>query len=427
MTGRSLHASKRVHSTTNNHLRTRASEALRTQGRSKAYRMRKIIALFLLVGSTAVAAERPAGREDALALEALVNRSYAYPERLPNGRFELTDKLRAEAAAVSTQRNLVRFAERAISLLADHHAITGGSLKDSWAVFPSYGDLWIERVAEHYVIEQVRRGSPAELAGVRAGDRLAAVNDVPISTAVAAFWSDLGATGGEARDDYAARVLAAGRRDRPRVLTVQRRSALPRRLVLANLYAGGSSDRPALSTSWEGRTSVIRINDSLGSNATIKAFDLAVSGATPGQRIVLDLTDTPSGGNTTVARAILGWFVTKPTPYQMHSLPAEERNTGIPRQWVEQVLPRDGKRHRGPISVRVGRWTGSMGEGLAIGFAAIGARVEGTKMAGLLGAIYDYTLPTSGFVVKLPTERLYAVNGTPREEFKPRTISAASP
>ena len=61
-----------------------------------------------------------------------------------------------------------------------------------------------------------------------------------------------------------------------------------------------------------------------------------------------------------------------------------------------------------------------MGEGLAIGFDAIGARVEGSRMAGLLGAIYDHRLERSGRVIKIPTERLYAVDGTPREHFVPQ-------
>ena len=97
-----------------------------------------------------------------------------------------------------------------------------------------------------------------------------------------------------------------------------------------------------------------------------------------GAKLVLDLRDTASGGNTIVARAVLGWFVARPTCYQIHNLPAEERATGVARQWIEQVLPRPGKRHRGPVTVRVGRWTGSMGEGLALGLDAIGARVEGS-------------------------------------------------
>jgi len=84
------------------------------------------------------------------------------------------------------------------------------------------------------------------------------------------------------------------------------------------------------------------------------------------------------------------------------------------------VLPRPGRRHRGPVRVEVGRWTGSMGEGLALGFDAIGAELVGTRMAGLLGAIYDYRLEHSGLVLKLPTERLSHVDGTPREAFVPR-------
>jgi len=60
-----------------------------------------------------------------------------------------------------------------------------------------------------------------------------------------------------------------------------------------------------------------------------------------------------------------------------------------------------------------------MGEGIAIGFAALGARVEGTRMAQLKGAVYDFSLPTSGLVVKLPAERLYSVKGLPRENFVP--------
>ena len=366
-------------------------------------------------------------RQDAVGLEVLVNQKYGYLERLPNGRFELTEKLRAEAEAVNTPRELVRYAERALTLLADHHAITGSSTKESWAVVPSYADLWVGRRGADYIIEQVRVETPASRAGIRAGDRLVSIDGLPIASAVSAFWADLGTTGGGERDAYAARVLAAGRRDRQRQLVVQTGNAAPRALTLPNLYYRDLLERPVLSASEQDREFVVRIHDSLGNSATIAAFDRVMARAKPGQRIVIDLTDTPSGGNTIVARALLGWFVDKPTFYQMHRLPVEERQSGIARQWVEQVLPRPGKRHRGPVSIRVGRWTGSMGEGLAIGFDAIGARVQGTRMAGLLGAIYDYELPRSGIVVKLPTERLYAVDGTPREKFIPKPINDDHP
>ena len=356
---------------------------------------------------------------DAESIEPIVNKNYAYLERLPNGRMPMTEELRAEARSVNSPRALVVYAERALALLADHHAITGSSTKESWATVPSFSDLWVEPRGSHYVIEQVRRDSPAARAGISAGDVLLAVDGVPIAAAVDGFWSDLGTSGGGDRNGYAARVLAAGRRDRQRQLTVKRASAAPRALTLPNLYFRDAAERPPLTATAERGTLVIQLHDSLGNIATIAAFDRAMAKARPGQRVVVDLTDTASGGNTTVARAILGWFVDRPTFYQMHRLPVEEREYGVARQWVEQVLPRRGKRHRGPVIVRVGRWTGSMGEGLAIGFDAIGARVEGSRMAGLLGAIYDHRLQRSGQVIKLPTERLYTVDGRRREQFVP--------
>ena len=366
----------------------------------------------------AQAAPDPAAfRDDALSIQPLIDAQYAYLDRFPGGVMPMTPELRAEAEAVSDSRSLLRYAEHALTALADHHAITGRSFSDDWAIVPTYGDLWIEAQGSESVVTAVRAGSPAEGAGVRPGDRLTAVGDAPIAAAVAAFWSPLGLSPEGERAPYAARVLAAGRRDRPRDLTFSG-PAGTRRLTLPNLYVG-AVDRPPLDVRTEGDSLVIRFNDSLGQDGTVAAFDAAMASARPGQPVVIDLTDTPSGGNTVIARAVMGWFVSAPTGYQVHNLPSEERETGVPRQWVEQVLPRPGKHHDGPVSVRVSRWTGSMGEGLAIGFDALGAKVSGGPMAGLRGAVSDLTLSHSGLVLKLPTERLYTVSGTPREAFVP--------
>lgn len=260
---------------------------------------------------------------------------------------------------------------------------------------------------------------PASQAGIRAGDVLVGIGSKTSQDSVDEFWRDLGLLDGSGDGAFAARVLAAGRRDRPRLLTFQRGSDAPRDLQLASLYSIDSDPKSVVSASVESDSLIIKFNNSLGENAAIEAFDEAMAQAAPDQPVILDLTDTPGGGNTVVARGIMGWFVQQPTAYQIHSLPAEERRTGIARQWIEQVLPRAGKYHSGSVTVRVGRWTGSMGEGIAIGMASMGATVEGSRMAGLLGAIYDESLPNSRLVVKLPTERLYSTTGTPREEFVP--------
>ena len=356
-------------------------------------------------------------RADALAVEPLINRQYAYLDRFEGGAAPISERLRAEASQVADRRALLRYAERALLALADHHAITGASLADSWAVVPSYSDLWIVRSGDEYVVEAVREGSPAAVAGVSPGDRLTAVAGVPTARAVEAFWADLGLPVTEERASFAARMLAAGRRDRPRALSFRTGRAEARELVLPNLYAAAPGPRPPLTVIPGRGRLTIRINNSLGDDSTIAAFDSAMARAKKGETIVIDLRDTPGGGNTTIARAMMGWFVDRPRAYQVHSLPSEERGTGVARQWVEQVLPRRRGAHKGPVRVLVGRWTGSMGEGLAIGFDALGAKVSGGRMAGLLGAIYDHRLEHSGLVLKLPTERLTATDGTPRENF----------
>ena len=269
-----------------------------------------ILALSPLLGAAALPAADYVS--DARSIETLVNANYAYLDRFPGQRMPMTDALRAEAGKVSSEPELIRYAERALTLLADHHAITGSSLKDSWAVFPSYGDLWVEPRDGKFVISAVREDSPSAMAGIRAGYLLVAIGGQPTPAAVAAFWSDLGASGGGERDGYAVRVLAAGRRDRPRTLAIGHGNAPPREYSLANLYSGWRPSLPPVTAIPEGSSTRIRFNDSLGDSDTIAAFDAALAKVAPGRKLVIDLTDTASGGNTSVARAILGWFVKRP-------------------------------------------------------------------------------------------------------------------
>lgn len=378
--------------------------------------------LLAVLGFAAAAAVQPAGTidyaSDARALDAIIVKNYAYEDHWPGGVLPESPRLASERAAVHDRDSLLHYAEDRIASLADHHAITGSSFKDSWAVVPTYADLWIARHGADYRIDAVRDGSPAAAAGIVAGDRLIAVGSETVGQAVAGYWNALGLPLTDERADYAARVLAAGRRDRPRDLTIAH-GVTTRRLTLPSLYAS-HADEPAVTVRKSGRTTIIRFNNSLGDQGTIAAFDEAMARLPAKAAVTIDLTNTPSGGNTSVARAIMGWFVDRPQSYQVHQLPSEERETGIKRQWIEQVLPRTGKYRAALPVVRVGRWTGSMGEGLAIGFAAMGARVEGSRMAGLKGAVYDLALPSSGLVMKLPAERLYTVSGLPREKFVPK-------
>lgn len=378
--------------------------------------------LLILVAGCALAAASDANQfaQAARSLDEMIARHYAYLDTLPGGVLPQSNALRAKRDSVNDDRSLLAYAEARMASLADHHAITASSFRTSWAVVPTYADIWVETRSGRFIVDAVRKDSPAAAASIKAGDRLVRVEGVPVAEAVAGFWAEIGLPLTPARADHAARVLLAGRRDRPRSFAIASPSGEVREIALPSLYDQPEQHRPPVTVCSVDDRVVIRFNNSLGQIETIAAFDTAMQGVAAGRQLVLDLRDTPAGGNTTVARAVMGWFVAQPHGYQIHNRPAEQRETGIARQWIEQVLPRAG-RHRAALpTILVGRWTGSMGEGLAVGFASMGADVRGTKMAGLKGSIEDLRVGNTDLFIKLPTERLLTTQGQPREDFIPQ-------
>ena len=199
---------------------------------------------------------------DAQGLVGVIRDNYAYLDDLPGGRVPASPQLDAERDAVHDADTLLRYAEDMITALADHHAITGRSFHDDWAIVPTYADLWIARAGAGYSIDAVKPDSLADRAGIRAGDRLVKVDGQPIDAAIAAFWSRIGLAPTGERGPYAARVLAAGRRDRSRVLTLVGAGG-QKTVSLDSLYRN-HVDRPALSVTTAGEVTSIRFNNSIG-------------------------------------------------------------------------------------------------------------------------------------------------------------------
>jgi carboxyl-terminal processing protease len=164
---------------------------------------------------------------------------------------------------------------------------------------------------------------------------------------------------------------------------------------------------------------LVRFNNSLGDQKTVEAIDTALEQLRSTRGLVLDLRDVPSGGDSSVALGIMGRFVQTMQPYQRHRIPRYGQ-PDVERNWIEMVAPRGPFPYKAPVVVLVDHWTGSMGEGMAIGFDAMHrAVVVGTTMAHLAGAVSDFRLPQTGIDVAFATEQLYHVNGTPRQDWIP--------
>ena len=352
--------------------------------------------------------------------------TYAYFDLKATRWQEVPGLYEADLRRVGTRDQFIELLERLVDELYDPHAQLTVNLAGSSRLVPSGTDLWAAWERGQATITQVRPGSDAERARIVPGTVVLRIDDLPIADAVEAKLGRAYPHSTPSARDWALRAVLAGRHNEPRRLRIREGTAFRDvQLAAADQRTAG---RPVVEH-MEIRTGIgyIVFNDSLGDTAVIPRFDEALRALRNTRGLILDLRNTPSGGNTTVARAILGRFVRDERPYQKHALPMEQRDTGIRRSWLELVSPREGLAYVAPVAVLVNRWTGSMGEGLAIGFDATGAgTVVGTPMAGLLGATMRVTLPRTGVGINVPSERLYHVNGTPREAFQPPVIVDAS-
>jgi C-terminal processing protease CtpA/Prc len=326
---------------------------------------------------------------------------------------------RPRAAAARSREEFIAVLEGVLEELYDHHAALGTNTPHSPRLVPTGTDIWAEWSRERAVIVEVRRGSEAEKAGLRAGMTITSVNGAAVDKAVQGRLGQGLTRVDPAARDWALRVLLAGRHDEEPGLQVE---GVAGEIRLGRGQAPAPKHRLE-ATRLPSGIGLIRLANSLGDDGLIADFDAALLELRDTRGLVLDLRDTPSGGNTTIARAIMGRFVEAEAPYQRHASPAEERQYGVKRTWVEIVAPRGPFAYRAPVAVLVSHWTGSMGEGLAIGMDAIGAAtVVGTRMAGLLGATYGVRLAHSGITFHAPAETLFHVNGTPREDFVPPVL-----
>ncbi len=356
--------------------------------------------------------------EDFDATWAFIRDNYAYFDQKQTDWDRVRTLYRPRAAEVRSKREFVGVLEEMMEELYDPHAHLGVNTASSPRLIPSGTDLWAEWRGGHAIVTAVRPGSEAERVGLRSGMEILSIGGLPVREVVRdRLPTALGAPD-SAANDWALRAALAGRHNAPVRVEVQaddQRETFEFRPGLTN-----PPEARLTAKVLEGNIGYVRVNDALANTALIAAWDSALAVLRGTRGLVLDLRDTPSGGNSTVARAILGRLTAEERPYQRHELPAEERRYGVRRIWVEHVAPRGPFTYSKPVVALVGRWTGSMGEGLTIGLDAMQrATVIGTPMAGLRGATSGTTLPHTQFEVRVPAERLYHVRGTPREEFVP--------
>jgi C-terminal processing protease CtpA/Prc len=346
-----------------------------------------------------------------------VDSNYCYFEKKQVDWNKLRDIYSKQVDTATSRDGFVSIIEKAIYELYDHHCGLHTNTKFSRRLVPTGADIWAEFVGDRPIITEVRKGFGAEKAGVIAGMEVIAVNDVPVKDAILPFLSH---TVNNESKSFALRLILAGDHFTKRKITLKsnnvNRDYYPDQvgLMLEHIKYTAMVESKDLDG-----IGYIKVNNFLFDNALIPKFDSVLNTLMQKKAIIIDMRETASGGNTSVARAILGRFITKEQFYQKHELYAEEKETGIKRSWEEMVSPR-GIPYLKPLVILADHWTGSISEGVTIAFDGMKrATVIGTQLARLNGAVYSFEMPNTKIGFNISEERLYHVNGTPRELYKP--------
>ena len=348
-----------------------------------------------------------------------VNNNYAYFDQHQINWNKVKEIYHPKVKLITNDYDFIQFMETVLNEFYNGHISLNTNLNTSNRILPSGQDMFIQKKDNNFFITDLRKGFGAELSGLKIGDEIILFNNNSLPSQVEKFLPKFTNSYSQEMYQYALNMLFAGTHDTKRVVTINRNGKqinfFPDSLeinVISKLIETKILNRT---------TAYIKINNSLGNYKTIADFDKAVDEFKGYKNLIIDLTETPSGGNSTIARCIMGRFISKTMPYQQHEFDEKEFQTQ--RKWVEYVTPRKTQ-FKGNVYLIVGHWTGSMGEGIAIGFDGLKrAKIIGTEMAKLLGAINGFVMSETKIGFQIPTERLYHINGTPREKYKPKILT----
>ena len=325
-------------------------------------------------------------------------------------------RVMARGADLGSRSEVLAPIEHLVIALHDPHTHLGTSTAGSPPLMPTLTDLVVDASGE---VLAVRKGYPAQAAGLRQGDRITAINGLAWDAAVATRIAPRGVAPSHAKRLWAANSVVNGSQRMPRELTFVRDGRAITVAVGDQQDAISDAEDAVSHRMLDDGIGYIRLNNSLGRDDTVDGFDAALDSLISQgvEAMMLDLRDTPSGGNTGVAEPILGRLVREDTPYQLMQ-PHNGRGGDGP--WLDMVAPRTDKpTFDGKLIALVGRWTGSMGEGMAVGLDGMArADVIGAPMAGLAGSMDRIVLENSGIPVFFATQAITHLDGTPRHEWR---------
>ncbi|SMG28868.1 carboxyl-terminal processing protease [Marivirga sericea] len=326
----------------------------------------------------------------------------------------------AQIPKIKTEEETVLFFEYLLDEFYDSHVMLNTNRNSSYRLnSPIYFSLKNGKP----IISNIWQSQIEDLEQQLIGTELLKFNGNDINEVIAEFPTHCNDKNDPEVKEWIINKIVAGRYNEPRLLTLKREDKKIIELDLDEIKLKNNTG--LLSAKVENGIGIIRLNNSLGNNDLVSEFDAMLDTLLDTKGLILDLRNTVGGGNSYVARGIMGRFVNEKKPYQTHQVFEKyDGSSLVERSWVEYVSPRN-KIYQKPVVVLVGRWTGSMGEGMAVGFEGMGrGEIVGSEMQRLAGEMTGTSFKHQTYGYRLSIAKLYHVNGTLREKYIPTNYIA---
>ena len=277
-----------------------------------------------------------------------------------------------------------------------------------------YFDLWVEPARDgSATITSVRASSAAADVGVKVGDAIVAVAARPVATIAAGAMPRCLSRPDPAATSYAYNIAVSGRRGQPRTLSLRSRDGRVRQLLIP---VKKPAELPNVDSRMLADNIGLIVIRSFADDAVIAAVDAALLRFKDTAGLIIDVREN-GGGDTAVARPIMGRFITEPKAYARMR---RRGGDGLGAPWTEMVEPRGRFTYRQPIAVLTTRWSASMAEGFPMGMRRIGrGLIVGTPMMRVGAAVFPLRLDRTGLELQYSAEPVYDVQDRPRWLLEP--------
>lgn len=276
-------------------------------------------------------------------------------------------------------------------------------------------DIMVEKRGDAVLVQAVRDDSAASDSGIQLGERIVSIDGMPIDRAAALRTPRALRRPDPAALTYAYNAAVGGNRERERRLQVADAAGAVRNLVLP--YRPVPNRPPIISKRLDDGFGYIAIT-TFGDYDAPAQFDAALDQLKDAPGLVLD-TRFNGGGDTAVAKPIMGRFISERRPYARMRR-RSGTGTGLTNAWTEYVDPKGPFTYDRPVVVLANHWSGSMAEGFPMGMKGIGrARVVGTPMMGLGAAVFPLRLDRTSIEINYSAEPVYDVWDRPRWHMQP--------